>query len=670
MWLLVGLLIGGAAGAGTVYILKRGKAGLPGGPRLGNAEELAMVPADSIGFVHVRARDIWKSEHLDQFRRAIDKAGPDALKMLDEGFVPAPSTLDRLTVVFLAGKQDKKTNPPPGFPGGGFPPPREPNPIFPGIDLPSELPPELGDVVVVLAFTAPFDAAKVRSTYMPQGIQKTANGKEYWLDKAVDRSRDLGLYFSGDTVMVVGSANGVEQFVQKQARDGNMPTGPLSPSLKIAAEGGRHMIGAINVKHFGPPNPKMFDNASDDVKKVEKELQTLMKAEAIAVGLAFTDTGTKLDIRAAYKTDDEATAADTSARAVAAHLRTKLDEPKNKLKELLEGKPGQSKPRPIRDLPEAVLGLMGIGALNIVDDNLANPPLKTEGNELVATFDMNSIGGVSVGAAAVGVALLLPATQKVREAASRMQGSNNLKQIGLAMHMYHDIHGSFPPQDGKLNPLAKGGGLSWRVHILPHIEQEPLYREFKLDEPWDSEHNKKLIARMPKTYVSPLAAAPEGQTYYKSFVGDGAFFEPGRRLRMTDFTDGTSNTIMAVEGGQPVIWTKPDDISFTKDIDPKTLYLAGNPRVNVLMVDGSVTNKDMSRIPAQTLRRAIIRNDGEVLGADWHDFGPAPFPKAGEFQPIPKGAIPNGPIPKLPEDLTPKKGGGKGGGVPPPPDGQ
>jgi hypothetical protein len=354
------------------------------------------------------------------------------------------------------------------------------------------------------------------------------------------------------------------------------------------------------------------------------------------VGLAFTDTGTKLDIRAAYKTDDEATAADTSARAVAAHIRTKLDEPKNKLKELLEGKPGESKPRPIRDLPEAILGLMGIGALNIVDDNLANPPLKTEGNELVATFDMNSFGGAYLGAAAVGVALLLPATQKVREAAGRMQGSNNLKQIGLAMHIYHDANGSFPPQDGKLNPNAKGDGLSWRVHILPYIEQGALYKEFKLDEPWDSEHNKKLISRMPKVYVSPLAAAPEGQTYYKSFVGEGAFFEPGRRIRMTDFTDGTSNTIMAIEGGQPVTWTKPDDIPYTGKNDPKSLTLAGNPRINVLMTDGSVTNKEITRVPEQTLKAAITRNGGDILGPEWH-LGPVPFPQEGDLRPIPKG---------------------------------
>src|SRR5262245_26631532 len=170
LWLLVGLLIGGAAGAGAVYVMKRGKAGLPGGPRLGAAEELAMVPADSAGFIHVRARDIWKSEHLDAFRKAIDRAGPDALKALDEGFAPSPSTLDRMTVVFVGGSAKDAPRP-----KGQFQPPRERNPLLPPeLGLPFDSPglSDLG-VVVILAFNEKYDAVRVQRTYMPQGDQKT-----------------------------------------------------------------------------------------------------------------------------------------------------------------------------------------------------------------------------------------------------------------------------------------------------------------------------------------------------------------------------------------------------------------------------------------------------------------------------------------------------------------
>src|SRR5262249_19251820 len=91
--------------------------------------------------------------------------------------------------------------------------------------------------------------------------------------------------------------------------------------------------------------------------------------------------------------------------------------------------------------------------------------------------------------------------RQAREAARRSQCTNNLKQIGLAMHDYHRAHGTFPPAystspDGK--PL-----LSWRVHILPFLGQKALYDEFHKDEPWDSEHNKTLISRMPAVYTCP-----------------------------------------------------------------------------------------------------------------------------------------------------------------------
>ena len=112
---------------------------------------------------------------------------------------------------------------------------------------------------------------------------------------------------------------------------------------------------------------------------------------------------------------------------------------------------------------------------------------------------------------AILIGLLLPAVQKVREAAARASDANNLKQIGLAMHGFHDANGAFPPAawgakaqwDNKPDPdtgRPKAGGLSWRVAILPYIEQQALYLRFKHDEPWDSPANKQLIPLMPKLY--------------------------------------------------------------------------------------------------------------------------------------------------------------------------
>jgi len=111
--------------------------------------------------------------------------------------------------------------------------------------------------------------------------------------------------------------------------------------------------------------------------------------------------------------------------------------------------------------------------------------------------------GTIATAAPLVAGLLLPASNASRAAAVRSQATNNLKQIGLAMHNYHDVHASLPPaasHDDDDKPL-----LSWRVHVLPYVEQNELYKEFHLDEPWDSEHNKKLIPRMPVVYRTPNA---------------------------------------------------------------------------------------------------------------------------------------------------------------------
>ncbi len=111
---------------------------------------------------------------------------------------------------------------------------------------------------------------------------------------------------------------------------------------------------------------------------------------------------------------------------------------------------------------------------------------------------------------------------------------------------------------------------SWRVLILPYISQDELYREFHLDEPWDSEHNIKLLERMPVTYAAPgskKSRIPAYHTVCHVFVGPGTAFDGPNGIEMGDFPDGTSNTLLIVEAGDPVPWTKPEEIAFTPDAE-------------------------------------------------------------------------------------------------------
>ena len=138
-----------------------------------------------------------------------------------------------------------------------------------------------------------------------------------------------------------------------------------------------------------------------------------------------------------------------------------------------------------------------------------------------------------------------------------------MQQLTIAMHTHHDVYKSLPPARYR-------GGLSWRVAILPYIDQQALYNEFHLDEPWDSPHNIKLLERMPKIFA-PVAGPPTkpGETCYQVFTGPGLIFDRlmDRRTRLVSIVDGTSNTFMIVESSKPVPWTKPEDIEYTPRFD-------------------------------------------------------------------------------------------------------
>jgi prepilin-type processing-associated H-X9-DG protein len=160
-------------------------------------------------------------------------------------------------------------------------------------------------------------------------------------------------------------------------------------------------------------------------------------------------------------------------------------------------------------------------------------------------------------------------------------------------------------KDGK-TPL-----LSWRVAILPYIEETPLYNDFKLDQPWDSEHNKKLIARMPKIYAIGIGKKGDGLTYYQVFTGPDTVFDGTKKVKLQAIANGISNTLLAVEAKEPVIWTKPVDLTLPKDTE-KLPPLGGifSNGFHVLMCDGSVRMMAPDVDP-KVLRHAISPKGGE-----------------------------------------------------------
>ena len=237
-----------------------------------------------------------------------------------------------------------------------------------------------------------------------------------------------------------------------------------------------------------------------------------------------------------------------------------------------------------------------------------------------------TIAGSALGACLLVTIIffLLPRVAKVKQAGPRTVAMNSLRQITIAMHGYADAN------ENRLPPAAiynKDGQplLSWRVLLLPYLGETHLYKQFHLDEAWDSPHNFPLVERMPTVYAPPsglAVQAPPNTTFYQVFVGKGTAFEGRQGLLLNDFLDGLSNTILVAEAGTAVAWSKPTDLPYAADAPlPPLGGIFTHPKQGgrpffAIMADGNVLLVG-PEVSEQTLRAAITRNDGKPLGPDW-----------------------------------------------------
>jgi hypothetical protein len=437
-------------------------------------------------------------------------------------------------------------------------------------------PPGREVVVFFVRAVKPFDLAKV--------VAKLNNitAKKYKEETLYVGDKNEVIYPLDDRSLMYGKLQDVQALIDHPKPK---TEGTLVAALRQAA--GKHsMVLGMNIKVF-------TDSVGDRLSE-EAQLEPFLPLFKALSATLSVDVASEARAAAVltFPTEKEAKAAIKPAQTGLVLLRAGLDHIAIQA----------SKDQEAKDL---------LKALKQLQDPLKAMRIEQKDSSLSAAFELKNDPALA------GLALI-EAVQKVRSSAARAQGANNLKQLGLAMHNYADtMQGKMPAhaiysKDGK--PL-----LSWRVLILPYIEQQQLYNEFHLNEPWDSEHNKKLLAKMPKVYASPEdeKTVQEHVTHYQAFIGKGAFFEGKQGLRFpAEFVDGTSNTIMFVEASKAVPWTKPEDISFDPERPLPKLGLPGATYFLAGMCDGSVRTIS-HKITPQTLRSAITRNGGEVLGPDF-----------------------------------------------------
>lgn len=221
------------------------------------------------------------------------------------------------------------------------------------------------------------------------------------------------------------------------------------------------------------------------------------------------------------------------------------------------------------------------------------------------------------------MALMLPAVQFDHSHRRRLSCAHNLRSIGVALNAYHEKYGSLPPayiadENGK--PMH-----SWRVLVLPFMEQEAIYKRYDFSQPWNSPHNLRL-APLIASFYECRSDSPSGlgsQTSYLAVTGPGTLWPGAKAARFDDVTDGLTNTILIVEvHNSGIQTTEPRELDISQmpmAISPKSglgISSGHGNGANALFLDGSVKWLDDTVSPT-TIRKLLNINDGSPKMAEY-----------------------------------------------------
>jgi hypothetical protein len=545
----------------------------PSAPATTLPPDLAAVPKDALAFVHVRVGDLREGPTAKYLQRAMPpKVLAELHKRLEKTYGLAPGDLERVTFVFL--------------PGG------EPQ------------------TLVIVQTAKPVQREKVLQALVP-GVERDAA-----LDLYAAPGKEVGVRFLSERLLVIGSAAAVRH----QAAAPVAAEGPLAGALKAAA-GQHHLVAGF---HLSPETNAQWRDALRQNRDMRLIFGTAFGALTdlqngwISLDLGYTTT-CKLEM--SFASDWAAKRAVRIAHSGILWLQTLCAAGQEDFRTMMMLSMAPMMAR----MPHSLLDDLGdLGnsrhfrqLLGSLEHALDEATVDLQGTTL-------RVGAQVKFPTAAFDQLALEMTQWIDLPDDRQQQADKLRQLAIGMHNYHGDFDRLPGhaiygKDGK--PL-----LSWRVALLPYLNQDQLYRQFHLDEPWDSDHNKKLLAQMPKVFELPDTKAPPGHTYFQVPVTPADYrgryrtmFLQAPRSQMTlgqiTVRDGTSNTIMILEADKAVPWTKPED--FTLPADDKTLPKLGADQTSgkflVAMGDGS-TRTLLSSAPPEAYQHLLRQMLGVMDG--------------------------------------------------------
>lgn len=508
--------------------------------------DLDAVPRDAAAFVHVRAADVWKNEALADLRRYVKKAGAETLKQFEDMFTPNPADVERVTFVMLTSQSM-------------------------GSPIPYRVDPENRSALVIVSMRKPYDrldlikAIGFREKFYQRHLYYF--NEEMW----------SGLVLIDDKTFLFGSEDSVIEYFNRSGRK----TGPMQSALEEAAKPhlavlgwGPRSVAELGTLQFVPPN-----------------IKPLFEADCMVASFDIKER-MELNLRFEFAKKDAAAEGAKALRATLDLGRAGLGMGINELEtEFQRNKENVE----ITDLPAKFGLLVALGFMRDLDDLMKNAKIEQVGSTVRVPFDyqkltpaQNAVAMMMMGSFAF---LGVRSSATFNTVGEEIGGKGNpnedhLRKLAEAMEKYHADKKHYPPpamldKDGR--PV-----LSWRVALLPYMDQQDLYNQFRLDEPWDSLHNKKLIQKMPRTLKGTEPWGKRLKTVDFIVTGPDAAFQDLKKGPKRGDVNNKSVFLMFTEAGDPgVYWTKPMDLRYEANKPLPKIWGRYGRRIHVLLKDGT-----------------------------------------------------------------------------------